>query len=268
MTTITTGSFLGRIPYARRGDGSAPLLILSGGQGFVRRSDPLRLARDARRVARMLPEQASFVLLGYDPHPPANISSDAITDDIAAIIKEHWSGKASIVGISYGGLVASRVAARWPEQVARLILVASAHRFSTEGAQRVHRLIKFAEKGDFRSFVDEFAAICRRPWLNCAIRLRVWFTRHKLDRTLASPETIVRYMRAMLDAQPPELSAIAARTLVIGGSEDQFFGGGAMHETAAAISSARIELLQGETHMAPVERARAVAAVIGRFLAT
>lgn len=267
MTTITTGSFLGRIPYARRGDGSAPLLILSGGQGFVRRSDPLRLARDARRVARMLPEQASFVLLGYDPHPPANVSIDAITDDVKAIIQEHWSGQARIVGISYGGLVASRVAARFPEQVAQLVLVASAHRISAEGRRRVCRLIEFAERGDFPSFVDDFAAICRRPWLNWAIRSRAWFTRHKLDRTMASPETIVRYMRAMLDAPPAEFSGITARTLVIGGSEDQFFGGGVMQETAAGISGARTELLRGETHMAPVERAGAVAAVIGRFLA-
>jgi pimeloyl-ACP methyl ester carboxylesterase len=267
MTTITTGSFLGRIPYARRVESSAPLLILSGGQGFVRRSDHSHLARDARRVARMLPAQASFVLLGYDPHPSANISSDAIADDIAAIIQEHWNGQASIVGISYGGLVASRVAARWPEQVANLVLVASAHRFSAEGARRVRQLIMFAEQGDFRSFVDDFAAICRRPWLNCAIRLRLWYARNKLDRTMASPENIVRYMRAMLDARPPELSGITARTLVIGGSEDQFFGGGVMQETAAGIPGARIELLQGETHMAPVECARTVAAAIGRFLA-
>jgi (E)-2-((N-methylformamido)methylene)succinate hydrolase len=267
MTTITTGSFLGRIPYARRGSGSTPLLILSGGQAFIRRIDPSRLTRDARRVARMLPAQTSFVLLGYDPHPRADLSFDMIADDVAAVIKEYWSGRASIVGISYGGLVAARVAARWPEQIAHLVLVASAHRFSNEGVRRIRRLILFAKSGDFRSFVDDFVAVCRRPWLNGAIRLRVWLTRGKLDRTMAQPETILRYLCAMLEARPPEISDITARTLVIGGSEDQFFGGDAMPETAAGIPGAKIKLLRGETHMMPIERPGEVAAAIGQFLA-
>ena len=78
---IETGTFLGRIPYARIGSQPDPILVLAGGQAFVQRPTRARAERDAGRVARLLPAKRSFILLGYDPSQAGCDSLDAIVAD-------------------------------------------------------------------------------------------------------------------------------------------------------------------------------------------
>jgi pimeloyl-ACP methyl ester carboxylesterase len=83
------------------------------------------------------------------------------------------------------------------------------------------------------------------------------------------PPTIIRGLRAVLDprlADTARLAQVTARTLIIGGSQDQFFGDGMLERTAAAVPNASLVLFPGETHMVPVECSRAVAAKLRAFL--
>lgn len=85
------------------------------------------------------------------------------------------------------------------------------------------------------------------------------------------PEVIVRGLRAVLDAGLDDvapLRRVTARCLVIGGEADQLFGDGQMATTAAHLQDARLHPFPGETHMAPVERARDVARELRAFLVT
>jgi pimeloyl-ACP methyl ester carboxylesterase len=256
----------GGFPAVEVGGGARPLVLINGGQGFVRRADPARAERDARRVARMLPPGTPFALVGYPAAPPPGASADDLADALAAGIRARWGGPVTLGGISYGGLLAARVAAREPALVDGLVLVASALRFSDDGQRRVERQIAFARAGDWAGFADDFAALARRGWLNALVRLRLWMGRHTLAAGFNAPDAITGYLHAMLKAAPPDPRAITAPTLVVGGSADQFFGDGAMAEAAAAMPDARLVLLPGETHMAPVEASKAVAATIGAFL--
>ena len=263
-----SGRYLNRIPYVRVGTGARPILVLNGGQAFVRRPSPARAAHDATRVARLLPARTSFVLLGYDLSPPADASVGHVLADLAQVIAAEF-GPARVVGISYGGVVGLHLAAAHPRIVTDLVLLASAHDFSAEGRRRVLRQIAFAEARRFDALMGDFAAVFRRPWWNALLRARLRLGRRSLAARLNDPEVIVRGLRAVLDAAPPDpawLGRVRARTLVVGGSRDQFFGDGRMEETAARIENATLRILDGETHMAPVERARDVAAVVSGFL--
>ncbi|HYF22779.1 MAG TPA: alpha/beta hydrolase [Caulobacteraceae bacterium] len=266
MSEVVTSLLGGRIPYAKVGPRPEAVVVLNGGQGFMRRPDPAVIARDARRTGRLLPPGTSFGLLGYDPAPPPGLDAeDVVAAAVRALIKRH-AGPVTLAGISYGALVAVRVAAAAPEIVDRLVLIAGAHRFSTEGERRVRRQIGFAESHDPVGLTREFAAVFRRPWFNALLALRLRLSGRRLATGMADGETAARYLRAMLEAGDADLEAVKAPTLIVGGSRDQFFGDGVMQEAAARIPAARVELLDGETHMAPVERAGAVAAAIARFM--
>ena len=69
MHIIETGTFLGRVPFARNDNGRNPVLVINGGQGFMMTPDGTRLTKDIRRLKRLLPTDRSFVLVGYDPSP-------------------------------------------------------------------------------------------------------------------------------------------------------------------------------------------------------
>ena len=265
MARLVQGVLAGRIPFIEVGR-EPRVLVIRGGQAFIRRADPARAARDARRVARLLPKGCGFVLLGYDPDPPPGLDAGAIVRITAAAIEERWSGPVPVLGTSYGAMVAARLAAERPDLVERLVLVAGVHRFSAEGQQRVRRQMRLAAAGDWPGFAGELTALFRNPWRNAAVRLLVRLSRRRLAQAMAPRDAIVRYLRAMEEAPPVALEAIAAPTLIVGGSADQLYGG-VMEEAATRIAGARLVLLEGETHMAPVERARDVRRAIAAFLA-
>jgi pimeloyl-ACP methyl ester carboxylesterase len=86
------------------------------------------------------------------------------------------------------------------------------------------------------------------------------------------PAAIVRGLNAVagedFGGDPSWLAHVAAPTLIVGATRDPFFDVAALEETARHIPSARLQLFEHETHMLPVERARDVARVVTRFLAT
>ncbi len=83
------------------------------------------------------------------------------------------------------------------------------------------------------------------------------------------PAIIIHGLRALSDARLADTSRLArvtARTIVIGGTRDQFFGDGRFEETASLVPAATLALFPGETHMVSIERKRAVAAKLRTFL--
>jgi len=257
MQTVETGLLLSRIPFASVGREPGSLLIINGGQGFMMKPEPSRLEKDARRLIRILPPDISFVLIGYDPDPNADLSLEGMAGDIAAIINANFKKPVDLMGISYGGVVATHVATRHPSLVNRLILLASAYDFSADGKKRLKKQIQFAKAGQFRPLLQEFTTVFRRPWLNLLLRFRLKFEERRLIGQMGAPSSIVRYLEAMLDngVTKEDLRDISAKALILGGERDQFFGDGMMEATASAIKGAKLTLLGEETHMAPVERA-------------
>ena len=269
MNPFETGLFLNRIPFAKIGSGSDPIVVLNGGQAFVRRPTPVRTRRDAGRIVRLLPPQRAIYVLGYDSAPDADYSLETIVRDVAQILRNE-TGPASIMGISFGGFVAARLAADHPSLVRSLILMVSAHRFSPEGRRSIDRQIECAWAGDFQGFLDEFGLVFRRPWLNWLLRLRLRQERERLHETMNDPATIVRGLNAVagedFGRDSSWLKRIQARTLIVGGTRDPFFDAEAMEEAVRLIPSAQLKLFKDETHMLPVERARHVRKVVAGFL--
>jgi len=270
MKDFRTGLFLNKIPYVQSGSGSNPIVVLNGGQAFVRRPTPARVQRDARRIARLLPADRAVYILGYDPAPCADYSIETIVGDVARILRDE-TGPATVMGISFGGLIAARLAADHADVVKELILMVSAHRFSPDGRHSVDRQLECAWAGDFEGFLDEFGLVFRRPWLNWLLRWRLRRERTRLHETMNDPVTIVRGLNAVagedFGSDPSWLARIAAPTLIVGATRDPFFDVTALEETARHIPSARLQLFERETHMLPVERQRDVAKVVKGFLA-
>lgn len=269
MNALETGFFLNRIPYAKAGSGAQPIVVFNGGQAFVRRPAPDRIRRDARRIARLLPADRPVYIFGYDPGPPEDYSIDTIVRDFADILRTEI-GPATIVGVSFGGFVAARLAAAHPDLARELILLVSAHRFSPEGRRSIARQVACAETGDFAGLLAEFGMIFRRPWFNWLLRLRLWMERNRMADKMNDPDVIVRGLSAVASedfgADPAWLRQIRAKTLIVGATKDPFFDPQVLEEAARLIPSSSLELFAEETHMLPVERSRDVARAISAFL--
>jgi pimeloyl-[acyl-carrier protein] methyl ester esterase len=92
-----------------------------GLHGGVWRDTALALAADHRAISVDLPGH------GHSAPVPGACTLDEIADAVAAILPPHCR----LIGWSLGGMVAMHLAARFPDRVGRLILVATTPRFVT-----------------------------------------------------------------------------------------------------------------------------------------
>ena len=126
--------------------------------------------------------------------------------------------------------------------------------------------------GDFYGLVRENAILYRRLPYNWLVQLQLWKDKDKVASEFNDPASIARAYQGLFGADFERngeyADRIAAETLIVGGTADQYFDAAAFEETARRIPVARLELFDGETHMLPVERRRDVARVVAEFLKT
>lgn len=267
---IDAGRTSDGLPFLRAGHGPRTAVLLFGAGALF---EPLDRSPHRGRyigiAARLLPG-FSTLLLGYHVAPPVPYTLDVVARDVARSIDETVGRPELLLGLSFGGFVALRVAAVRPDLAARLVLLSSAHRFSTAGLERLHRQALALQQGDVAELVLQNAALFRRPWLNWLIRSRLaWEGRHRIVTRLNPVATLARGYGTLFGdtfGRTTDLARrIAAPTLVVGGTADQYFDADAFRETAGLVERGETALFERETHMLVLERERDVRDAIARF---
>jgi pimeloyl-ACP methyl ester carboxylesterase len=271
MGAVETGLLAGKIPFIRGGAGQRHAVVFFGGNALFKRldrsSDPQRYAA---QIASLLPGGWRYTILGYEETPPEQYTLQTIVRDLADVIGSDMARPDLVIGVSFGGFVAQRFAAEHPALVDRLVILVSGHRFSAEGWAAMQRQFAALERADFYALVTDSVLLFRRPWYNWLVRLKLWKDRDRLPSEFKDPGLILRSYRSLFSSDFERNAEFARRiqapTLILGGTADQFFGPGVFKETAALIPNARVELLDDETHMVPIERSADVAKSIARFV--
>lgn len=196
---------------------------------------------------------------GGSPVPPGPYSIDDLTDDVVSLLDHLDLETAHVVGLSIGGMVGLRLAAREPARVDRLaVLCTSAYLTPAQAWADRAALVRAEGTGAVA------AAVVAR-WLTDAGRA-------------AHPDQ-VEWLAAMVAATPaegyascctalehmdlrPDLPQVIAPTLVIGGAQDPGMPPAHQQAIAEAIPGARLQILDHAAHLASFERADAVNALL------
>jgi 3-oxoadipate enol-lactonase len=196
---------------------------------------------------------------GGSPVPAGPYSIDDLVDDLVALLDTVEVERAHVVGLSLGGMVAMRLAAREPARVDRLALLCTSAVLSPPEA--------WAER----------AALVRADGTGAVAQAVVgrWLTD---QRRLAHPEEVQRLV-AMIAATPaegyascctaiekmdlrPDLPRITAPTLVIGGAEDLSMPRSHQEAIVAAVPGARLRIVEHAAHLASFEQPDTVNALL------
>ncbi|MGH2881895.1 MAG: 3-oxoadipate enol-lactonase [Solirubrobacteraceae bacterium] len=211
-----------------------------------------------------------FCTLRYDirghrssPVPPGPYSIADLGGDLLALLDRLGIERASLCGLSIGGMISMWVAAHAPERVERLVLCCTSAQLGPPSAWH------------------ERAAIVRAEGVGAVADavLGRWFT---AGFAAANPDEVER-LRGILTATPregyagcceaiaqmdltPDLPSIAAPTLVIAGEQDPSTPPEHGRRIADLIPGARFEVISPAAHLATVERPDLTTAMILRFL--
>jgi 3-oxoadipate enol-lactonase len=200
---------------------------------------------------------------GASEVPPGPYTMDDLGSDLVALLDRLGIERASLCGLSIGGMISMWAAAHAPERVNRLVLCCTS-----------------AQLGPAESWTDRAATVRAEGVEAIAdVVLGRWFTPGFAE---AHPEVIER-MRATLLATPREgyagcceaiaamdltsdLPSITAPTLVISAVDDPSIPPEHGRRIAELIPGARFELVENARHIASIEQADLITALIQEFL--
>jgi pimeloyl-ACP methyl ester carboxylesterase len=148
--------------YEVRGQGE-PLLLLHGGLGSIDMFAPILPALSERR------QVIAVDLHGHGRTPLGNRNIDLVDigNDLAALTKRLGYGRVDVLGYSFGGWAAFRLAAQHPEAVRRVVIASAG--YSTDAffpelrAQQVQVGAAMAEAMKSTPMYQSYAAVAPHP---------------------------------------------------------------------------------------------------------
>jgi len=199
---------------------------------------------------------------------------DTLSDDVAALIEALGCAPCHFVGLSMGGFIGMRLAARRPELVRSLVLMETSA--DPEPAENVPRyrllggVVRLLGTLGMRLVMPRVMRIMfGRTFLEDPAReaeRRLWRERGMANRRRG----IVRALDGVIERKPvyDELGKIAVPTLVMVGDEDVATVPAKAERLHAAIRGSRLVVIPGAGHTSSVEQPEVVNAALEGFLAS
>ncbi|MGA4838779.1 4-carboxymuconolactone decarboxylase [Streptomyces sp. G45] len=200
---------------------------------------------------------------GAPAHPVDSVGE--LANRVLATLDELGVQRFGFAGCALGGAIGAELALRHPHRVASLALIATSPRFGSADEFRQRGVIvrsngldPIARTSPERWFTPGFAAA--QP------AITDWAV--QMVRT-TDPGCYIAACEALaaFDIRA-ELGSIGVPTLVLVGSEDQVTGQAEARTLVAGIPDARLAVVPGASHLAPVEQPAAVTDLLVRHFST
>ncbi len=250
MDESTQGLFLGKIPYATGGTGPKKAVVLPGSIDLIL-SVALNPERAVKERADYFPPEYTYYVLGYDRNLPAGVTLESVARDYAEIIEKEM-GKATIMGNSYGGLVAMQLASMVPHLVERVFLVSAACELSDTGIVFAKNLMTACETDNFKMMIDELASLFAPKLYRGLVKLFGPLLKKWVYKRKNPGSTLVNAYKGLLK---PDFSlegilpSISAPTILIGGTRDRVYSEAGYRKTASLIPNCTLHLFEGAGHL-------------------
>ncbi|WP_433340219.1 alpha/beta fold hydrolase [Streptomyces sp. CA-253872] len=249
------------LQYRLDGPEHAPVLVLGPALGTTwhmwDRQVP-ELSRQWRVLRFDLPGHG-----GAAAYPADSVG--ALTDRLVHTLESAGVRHFGYVGCAFGGAIGIDLALRHPQRLASLALVAAAPRFGTADEHRQRGVVvrtngldPVARTSPERWFTPGFAAA--QP------AITDWAV--QMVRT-TDPGCYIAACEALATFDTSAvLDRVTTPTLVVVGAEDSLTGPAQARTLVAGISDARLALVPGAAHLAPVEQPAAVTELLVRHFST
>lgn len=201
---------------------------------------------------------------------PGGYDMDTLTEDAVALIQALDAKPCHFVGLSMGGFIGMRLAARYPESVRSLVLLdTSADPEPADNVPRYRLLNRIARWGGLRLVAAQIMPIMfGETFLHDPNRAeeRVYWKQQLLANDRVG---ISRAVRGVIERAgvSDELDQITGPTLILVGDEDVATVPSKSERMHARISQSQLVIIPGAGHSSTIEQPEAVNAAIEKFLA-
>lgn len=216
------------------------------------------------------------------PVDPAAVEMVEHAYDLDAVRRTLGDGEVILFGHSMGCQVVLEHYRLRPEKIRGLVLICGSSGRITHTFKGTDVMAQWLPR--VLSRVEAFPEIARAIWSRVPpeIALQIALVTGEVDKAAIRPEDLMPYMKHMVDIDVPMflrmllsagehsaldlLPTINIPTLVVGGDRDTFTPARYAEEMAAKIPDAELLMVQGGTHVVPLERKELVATRVEKFL--
>ncbi len=196
----------------------------------------------------------------------ADLTGDDRLEDMARSVLETAPETFALAGLSMGGLVAQAVMRQAPDRVTRLALLDTSARADTpEQSDRRRAFIDQARHGDFKGVTSRLLPLLIHPdrLEDGDLTGTITTMAERVGR-----EAFLRQQNAIMNRPDGrrDLSAIHCPTLVLCGRQDALTPLVGHEEMAEGIPNSKLVVIEDCGHAAPLERPRAVSALMRYWL--
>lgn len=196
---------------------------------------------------------------GRSPAVPGPYSIDDLADDVVALLDTLGVEKAHVVGLSLGGMMGIRLAARDPERVDRLVLLCTGA-FLEAGPGYTERAAQVRAQGTGSVAEGVVSRWFTPAHLEEHPHVRAF---HEAMCAATSAEGYAGSCEAIaaMDLRP-DLPQVKAPTLAIAGADDPATPPSYLREIADGVPDGRLVVVPDAAHLAAAQQPEAVAAAV------
>ncbi len=236
---------MAKVPVAVFGKGKRNLIMLPGvGDGLqTAEGKALLLALSYMKFAK----DFRVYVMSRRLDLPENFGTKEMAEDMKLTMDAIGIEKASVLGVSMGGMIAQHFAAAYPERTEKVILAVTSHKRTEEMKILAKEWILQAKNGDG---IGLMKSSVRNMYTERYYRKNKWLC--EVTGRFAVPKSYDRFIKlshACLEHDAERvLGDIKAPVLIIGGGKDRTVGIGASREMAEMIPGAKLFIYEGFGH--------------------
>jgi pimeloyl-ACP methyl ester carboxylesterase len=236
--------------------GQGPAVLLLHGWGASSELWRTVAGHLADRFSTLAPDFPGF---GRTAQPPAAWSVEDYAVWTLALLDRRGLDRVHVVGHSFGGRVAIKMASRWPERVERLVLTASAGIRPARSPMYHARVAAF--KATRRLAGAPVVPAAARRW--AAARVAASGSE---DYRSATGTLVPTFVRVVNEDLRPDLRRIASPTLLVWGDRDDSTPLRDAREMERLVADAGLVVFPGAGHYAFLEQSARFCRVLDAFL--
>ena len=233
------------VNYISFGKGEKNLIIIPGlGDGFKTTKG---LAIPFSIMYKMFSNDFKVYVFSRKNEMIDDYNTEDMANDLKIMLDKIGISKASVVGVSQGGMIAQYLAINNPKLIEKLVLVVTLSKQNEIVNKRINKWINLAKENNYKEiFIDT----CENSYTEHT--LKKYRKMYKLLTKISKPKTLDRFIveaKACLTHNAYEkLKNIDCPTLIIGGSKDNIVGVNASKEIHKKIKNSELYIYDDYGH--------------------
>ena len=233
------------VDYVKFGKGKKNLIIIPGlGESLKTTHGTGRIIS---RMYKCFKKDYTVYVFSRRYRLKENFSTEDMAEDIVELMNKLNIDKASIAGVSQGGMISQYIAINHPKRVDKLALVVTLSKQNEIVKERISKWLEYANNNDYKNiFIDTMENSYQEE------KLKKYRKLYKVLIKISEPKTLTRFKieaNACLNHNAyDKLKLIKAPTLVIGGEKDNIVGVNASKEIHKKIKNSELYIYEDYGH--------------------